>query len=87
MDSKKRLKEIQKRKQEINNQLSENFSDKKQRYVLTMDMYIYAESDEQALMIANDIVKKENDEWDNQAKILSVHSAPYGQNKINQLFP
>ena len=83
MNKRERLQEIQDRKKQI----VEEVYGKKSRYILTMDMYIYAEDHEDAMRIANDIVDKEKSQYDNQAAILSVHTAPTGMAHRAQIYP
>ncbi|MDG1950927.1 MAG: hypothetical protein P8J32_09010 [bacterium] len=56
------------------------------RYILTMDMYIYAESDEDAIRKSQEIVEKEKDQYDNQAQVLTVHKAPFGTMQAKTIY-
>ena len=48
------------------------------RYVMTMDMYIYADNDKGALELAQYITDKQKMKWDNQANTTSLKEAPFG---------
>jgi len=62
----------------INEVLEELKFDNKQRYVVTMDFYIYEKDDEAAIKLAKQIVKKEEMRYDNAASLISVHKQPFG---------
>lgn len=51
-----------------------------------MDMYIYANDDQDAIQIAQSIAEKERDQWDNQAQVLSVHKTPFGMMKAKEIY-
>lgn len=44
-----------------------------------MDLYIYAQSDEEAVLKAQSIAQNERKQYDNRAKIKAVHKIPFGQ--------
>jgi len=48
------------------------------RYVITLDAYIYADTDEEAVNQAADLVKKMNKKYDNDADVVSLHEQPFG---------
>ena len=79
----RRLQEIQERKHQVLNELGE----KKKRYTIVMDMYVYANDDQHAIQIAEKIAQKERDQWDNQARVKEVHSTPFASAAIDQIFP
>ena len=49
-------------------------------------MYIYAESDEDAIRKSQEIVEKEKDQYDNQAQVLTVHKAPFGTMQAKTIY-
>lgn len=49
-------------------------SSKEVRYAVTMDFYVYANSDEEAAMKAKSIAKDMDSKFDNQAKVVSIHN-------------
>lgn len=53
-------------------------SNQKKRYALCISYYIYAENDQQAFDIANEIVTKERDQHDNDCSVDYLKSAPSG---------
>lgn len=82
-EKERRLQEIQERKHQLLNELGE----KKKRYTIVMDMYIYANDDQHAIEIAEEIAQKERNQWDNQARIMSVHSTPFASAATDQIYP
>lgn len=82
-EKERKLYEIQKRKNQVLNELGE----KKKRYTVVMDLYIYANDDQHAIQIAEEIAQKERDQWDNQARVMSVHSTPFASTSNNQIYP
>lgn len=66
--------------------MNEAMGNKKIRYTVTMDMYIYAHNDDDAIRIAKEIAEKERDQWDNQAQVLSVHETPFGMAKAKEIY-
>lgn len=83
MTAQERLQQIQERKNEI----MQEIGTKKQRFILQMDMYLYADDEQDAINIAKNIIEKERDQYDNQAQILSIHSAPFGSAARTQIYP
>jgi len=56
--------------------------DNKKRYVVTIDFYIYAESDEQAKEKAKQFVDDVQfvvDKTENNASVVSINEAPFGK--------
>jgi hypothetical protein len=51
---------------------------KKKRYLVTLDYYIYADTDEKSKRIAADDAAEMRNKKDNKAGIISIQSAPYG---------
>ena len=49
------------------------------RYILTTDQYIYADSDEQALQLAESLAKSQRDHFDNHCQVKSLHSQQFGK--------
>jgi len=62
----------------IHEVLNEIESTKEQRYVVSMDFYIYAKDDNEAIKLAKHIVEKEDEKYDNAASLISVHKQPFG---------
>ena len=53
-------------------------SNDKQRYIVTMDFYIYADDNENAIELAKHIAEKQVEEYDNNASILKIEHQPWG---------
>jgi len=52
---------------------------KVKRYVLTVDLYIYEDSDEKAMETANVYIEKLQETEDNQASIVSLNEQTWGE--------
>lgn len=52
---------------------------KLKRYVLTVDLYIYEDSDEKAKETANGYIDKLKEIEDNQASCISLSEQPWGE--------
>ena len=50
-----------------------------QRYVLTTEMYIYADDDKKAKSLAKYIVDRQKMKYDNQCSATELVSAPFGR--------
>lgn len=50
---------------------------KNKRYIVTMDFYIDARSDDHAISKAQMIAKRQRDQYDNQCAILTVAEHPF----------
>ena len=48
------------------------------RFVMSMDMFIYAESDEKAKELAQYIANQQQKKWDNQANVSSLKQLDFG---------
>ena len=48
------------------------------RYVVTMDMYVYAENDYMARKRAHDLTDELKKKYDNQAAVLDIVEQPFG---------
>ena len=48
------------------------------RYVVQMEFYVHADSDESAVNYAHTIAKERRDQYDDQSKVTSVTPAPFG---------
>lgn len=55
------------------------------RYVLTMDMYLYAGSDKSAIKQAKKLVKELDKKGDNLPAILSLDESPFGSLEIREV--
>tara|TARA_B100001057_G_scaffold466866_1_gene524423 strand:- start:204 stop:398 length:195 start_codon:yes stop_codon:yes gene_type:complete len=49
------------------------------RYLITTEMYIYADSDKKAKSLAGYIQGKQRKDYDNQCHVLKLESAPFGR--------
>ena len=49
------------------------------RYVMSMDMFIYAESDEKAKELAQYIANQQQKKFDNQANVSSLKELNFGK--------
>ena len=49
------------------------------RFVMSMDMFIYAESDEMAKELAQYIANQQQKKWDNQANVSSLKELNFGK--------
>lgn len=49
------------------------------RFVMSMDMFIYAESDEKAKELAQYIANQQQKKWDNQANVSSLKELNFGK--------
>lgn len=49
-----------------------------ERYVVEMDFYVWANSDEAAKKISNNIAKTLDDKYDNRANITNIYKKPFG---------
>lgn len=58
------------------------------RYVVTMDFYLWAESDDYAIKAAEIIAFQMNDRMDNRAAVLNIVEQPFGKIGSNRvIFP
>ena len=55
------------------------------RYVAVIDLYIYAESDEDAKLQANTITKTLDDKEDNHAKVIELGEQPFGTTHFRKI--
>jgi hypothetical protein len=49
------------------------------RYAVTIDLYVYADSDQDAIKQADDIAKQMDLDNDNKASVQSIHEQSFGQ--------
>ena len=49
------------------------------RYATTIDLYVYAESDEDAIKQSEQIAKQMDLDNDNKASVQSIHEQSFGQ--------
>ncbi len=54
------------------------------RFVMSQDMFIYAEDAEGAKWLAEHIVKKQQKKWDNKASLLSLKEMNFGSLKAGE---
>jgi len=52
--------------------------EKLKRYTVTIDLYVYANSDDDAMNEAKEIVKILENKNDSKTEILSIHETPFG---------
>lgn len=57
------------------------------RYIVKMEFFVWAESDEEAVAIAESKAKKENEYNDNRANITEVSSNSFGSFVMNKIYP
>jgi hypothetical protein len=55
------------------------------RYIKTVDLYFWAESDEKAIKQAEDFAQELRKDSDNQCKVVSVHDASDTFNKPRKI--
>ena len=48
------------------------------RYVVTMDMYVYARDDKHAMSKANMIADRQDKQYCNQCQVLDIYEMPFG---------
>lgn len=48
------------------------------RYVVRMDFFVWADSEEEAKSIAESKAKKEKDYYDNRAEVITIHENDFG---------
>ena len=51
---------------------------KNERYVMTMEFYIYAPTDAKAKDLANYVAERQNMKFDNRCGVTSLKMAPFG---------
>jgi len=56
-----------------------------QRYIPTIQLAIYADSDEQAKEKANNLIKHLQSLSDNDAEMIELHEMPYGSMKGREI--
>lgn len=56
------------------------------RYTVTMDFYIQAENEKEAIKIAQELAEKQRKELDNQAQILFIHETPFASLQSKLIF-
>jgi len=57
------------------------------RYVVKMEFFVWADSDEEAIAIAESKAKKENEYNDNRANITEVSNNNFGSFIMNKIYP
>lgn len=57
------------------------------RYVVKMEFFVWADSDKEAIAIAESKAKKENEYNDNRANITEVSSNNFGSFVMNKIYP
>jgi len=78
-----RLHEIRERKRKINEELG-----REQRYTVTMEYYVYAKNDKEAVVLARQEAGNQKEKLDNEAVITSVHATPFGfTSNPKQIYP
>jgi hypothetical protein len=55
------------------------------RYVLTLEMYVYAENDASVKAIAESKAKKEREYNDNRCSVVDIVEQPFGQLKARRV--
>jgi len=57
------------------------------RYVVKMEFFVWADSDDEAIAIAESKAKKENEYNDNRANITEVSSNKFGSFVMDKIYP
>ena len=52
--------------------------EKQKRYTVTLDLYVYTNTDEQAFKEAKKVIDTLENKDDCKAEILSIHKTPFG---------
>ena len=68
----------------IDESLNEETEEK--RYVVGIDMYMYAKDDNEVQQIAERFVKHLKAQYDNQAVVMSIYEQPFGTLTSRKLF-
>ena len=58
---------------------------KEKRYVVTMDMYVYAENDHMAKKEAQKIADELKSKYDNQAQVLELGEQPFASIQFRKI--
>jgi hypothetical protein len=56
------------------------------RYLVSIEMYMYAEDDNAVQAQAEDLAEQLRDTYDNQAKVMSIHEQPFATLGSRKLF-
>lgn len=51
--------------------------DQNKRYIVTVDMYVYARNDQHAISKAKMIAKRQCDQYDNQCEVVDIIERPF----------
>ena len=62
----------------IRQEISKLSEQRENRYVVTMDMYVYGKDDYMARVEAHKLVDELKKKYDNQAAVLEIHEQPFG---------
>ena len=54
------------------------------RFVMSMDMFIYADSPEKAIELAEYLADKQRKKWDNRASVSSLKEQNFGSLKAGE---
>lgn len=57
-----------------------------QRYVATIEMYVYAENKKEAIQQVNELCNQQKKENDNGAELITLTSAPFGSLKRETIY-
>jgi len=55
------------------------------RYTITLDLYIHAETDMEAIKLAEEITQDQRNKFDNQCRLLELHSTPFASMNVEKL--
>ena len=64
----------------------EEAAPKKQRYTATIDFYIYAVNNEEAVKHAKMVADERRDKYDDQTVVQAVHSTPFGTMSATEIY-
>ena len=57
------------------------------RYTVTLDLYLYADNDKEAIKQANELAKKLSEKEDNGASVLALYETPFASLVARPIIP
>ena len=57
------------------------------RFTVTLDLYLYADNDKEAIKQANELAKKLSEKEDNGASVLAIHETPFASLVARPIIP
>lgn len=58
---------------------------KNKRYIVKVDMYVYARNDEHAISKAKMIAKRQCDQYDNQCNVVEIIELPFASLMLREV--